>query len=89
MTDWSTASLTGTADAIAAGTIKSRDVLEACLDRFGKIGETLGCFVELDADAARKAADAADTALSLGQPSGPLHGVPLAHKDMYYRAGRV
>jgi aspartyl-tRNA(Asn)/glutamyl-tRNA(Gln) amidotransferase subunit A len=89
MTDWSTASLTGTADAIAAGTIKSRDVLEACLDRFGKIGETLGCFVELDADAARKAADAADTALSLGQPTGPLHGVPLAHKDMYYRAGRV
>jgi aspartyl-tRNA(Asn)/glutamyl-tRNA(Gln) amidotransferase subunit A len=89
MTDWSTASLTDTADAIAAGTITARDALEACLDRFGKVGETLGCFVALDAEAAREAADAADKARASGQSIGPLHGVPLAHKDMYYRAGRV
>src|SRR5882757_9521304 len=89
MNDWSTAPLTDTADAIAAGTIKSRDVLEACLDRFDKVGETLGCFVALDAEAARAAADAADKARASGQPIGPLHGEPLAHKDMYYRAGRV
>ncbi len=89
MADWSRTSLTDTADAIAAGTTTSRDVLEACLDRFKQIGAMLGCFVELDPDAARKTADAADTARATGQPTGPLHGVPLAHKDMYYRQGRI
>jgi aspartyl-tRNA(Asn)/glutamyl-tRNA(Gln) amidotransferase subunit A len=89
MTDWSTASLTDTADAIAAGKTTSREVVEACLDRFGRLGSSLNCFVELDADAARAAADAADRAVGAGRPVGPLHGVPLAHKDMYYRAGRV
>jgi aspartyl-tRNA(Asn)/glutamyl-tRNA(Gln) amidotransferase subunit A len=89
MTDWSLASLTETADAIAAGRTTSRDVLEACLDRYGRIGAELACFVELDASAARKAADAADVRQRSGARLGPLHGVPLAHKDMYYRAGRV
>ena len=31
---------------------------------------------------------AADRALARGEPKGPLHGVPLAHKDMYYSAGK-
>lgn len=89
MTDWSTASLTDTADAIAARKTSSRDVLEATLDRHARIGATLGCFVELDIDGARQAADAADQAVKGGQKLGPLHGLPLAHKDMYYRAGRI
>jgi aspartyl-tRNA(Asn)/glutamyl-tRNA(Gln) amidotransferase subunit A len=89
MTDWSTASLTDTADAIASGKTTSRAVVEACLDRFDRLGGALGCFVELDAGAARAAADAADRAIGAGRRVGSLHGVPLAHKDMYYRAGRV
>ena len=89
MIDWSIASLTDTADAIASGKTTSRAVVDACLERFDRIGSTLGCFVELDASAARAAADAADQAISAGQHIGPLHGVPLAHKDMYYRAGRT
>src|SRR6185437_9787902 len=36
-----------------------------------------------------KAADEADVALAKGKNRGPLHGVPLAHKDMYYDAGKV
>jgi len=89
MTDWSIASLTDTADAITAGKTTSREVLESTLDRYARVGETLGCFVELDADAARTSADAADKAFKDGKTTGPLHGVPLAHKDMYYRAGRI
>jgi aspartyl-tRNA(Asn)/glutamyl-tRNA(Gln) amidotransferase subunit A len=89
MTDWSLAPLTETADAIAARKTTAREVLEATLDRHARIGEILACFVALDADAARKAADAADQAVRDGRKLGPLHGVPLAHKDMYYRAGRV
>jgi aspartyl-tRNA(Asn)/glutamyl-tRNA(Gln) amidotransferase subunit A len=43
----------------------------------------------IEADAALAAADAADAALAKGEVSGALHGVPLAHKDMYYDAGKV
>jgi aspartyl-tRNA(Asn)/glutamyl-tRNA(Gln) amidotransferase subunit A len=89
MKDWSKESLTDTADAIARGKTTSREVVDACLDRFERIGKTLGCFVDLDTGAARAAAEAADKALVAGQHTGLLHGVPLAHKDMYYRVGRV
>jgi aspartyl-tRNA(Asn)/glutamyl-tRNA(Gln) amidotransferase subunit A len=89
MTDWSCASLTETADAIAAGKTTARDTVEACLDRIGRLNRTLNCFVEIDAAGARAAADAADTRQRQGGKLGPLHGVPMAHKDMYYRAGKV
>jgi aspartyl-tRNA(Asn)/glutamyl-tRNA(Gln) amidotransferase subunit A len=89
MTDWSRATLVETADAIADGRTRAREVVEACLDRTARIAGELGCFVEIDAEGARRAADAADAALRAGQCRGPLHGVPLAHKDMYYRPGRV
>ncbi|CAN5664547.1 Asp-tRNA(Asn)/Glu-tRNA(Gln) amidotransferase GatCAB subunit A [soil metagenome] len=87
--DWSRASLTETADAIAAGKTTSRDVVEACLDRIGRLNQALNCFVEVDGDGARAAADAADSKQRQGGKIGPLHGVPMAHKDMYYRAGKV
>ena len=38
-------------------------------------------------DAARASARKADEDLASGNVRGPMHGVPLAHKDMYYRAG--
>ncbi len=43
----------------------------------------------IEAEAALTAADAADAALAKGNKHGALHGVPLAHKDMYYEAGKV
>ena len=43
----------------------------------------------IEADEALAAADAADAALAKGNNAGVLHGVPLAHKDMYYDAGKV
>jgi aspartyl-tRNA(Asn)/glutamyl-tRNA(Gln) amidotransferase subunit A len=43
----------------------------------------------IEQDAALAAADAADAALAKGASRGVLHGVPLAHKDMYYDAGKV
>ena len=43
----------------------------------------------LEAEQALKAADEADAALAKGNARGALHGVPLAHKDMYYEAGKV
>jgi aspartyl-tRNA(Asn)/glutamyl-tRNA(Gln) amidotransferase subunit A len=89
MTDWSRASLSETVQAIASGMTTSRAVVEACLDRIHRLDKTLSCFIEIDAAGARAAADRADARQRAGHPLGPLHGVPLAHKDMYYRAGRM
>jgi aspartyl-tRNA(Asn)/glutamyl-tRNA(Gln) amidotransferase subunit A len=87
--DYSTASLVDTADAIAAGRAGVQDVVEACLDRYRRIGRELACFVDLDEAGAIDAAKRADRTLRDGGSVGPLFGVPLAHKDLYYRAGRV
>jgi aspartyl-tRNA(Asn)/glutamyl-tRNA(Gln) amidotransferase subunit A len=89
MTDWSAAPLTDTADAIRAGRVRSRAVVEACLARYRALGGKLACFVALDEAAALAMADAADRALGGGATPGPLHGVPLAHKDMFHRSGRL
>ena len=89
MKDWSRATLTDTAAAIASGATSSRDVVEASLDRINRLDPLLHCFIEVDVAGARAAADAADRHRRAGGKLGPLHGVPVAHKDMYYRPERV
>jgi len=82
-------SLAEAAEAIAARRISSCELLDACQARIERLQPLLNCFIGLDAERARRMAEAADAALARGDAVGPLHGVPLAHKDMYYRAGRV
>ncbi len=82
-------SLTEVAKAIAARKVSSREVTQSCLDRIAKFNSRLNAFMAIEADDALKAADAADAALARGGAKGSLHGVPLAHKDMYYDAGKV
>ncbi|MBM3521390.1 MAG: amidase [Alphaproteobacteria bacterium] len=74
---------------IRAGLATSRAAVEACLARIATRDRELNVFVALDADHARAEADRADAQAKRGRFTGALHGVPLAHKDMYYRAGRV
>jgi aspartyl-tRNA(Asn)/glutamyl-tRNA(Gln) amidotransferase subunit A len=82
-------SLTAVAQAIADKRVSSREVTQSCLDRIARWQPHLNAFMAIEAEAALKAADAADTALAKGARRGALHGVPLAHKDMYYEAGKV
>lgn len=80
--------LSAAAAAIADKSVSSRELTEACLARFESYGLALNCVAGLDPQAALAAADAADAERAAGRRRGPLHGVPLAHKDMFYRAGR-
>ena len=89
MSDPTHLSLAEVAEAIATRRLSSEEVTRACLERAERLQPTLNAFIALEGDAALAAARAADAALAAGGPCGPLHGVPLAHKDMVYRAGRV
>ncbi len=77
------------AASIAARKVSSLEAAESCLERIERHGAALNCIAELDPEAALRAARAADEELAAGRSRGALHGVPLAHKDMFYRAGRV
>src|SRR5277367_3933734 len=82
-------SLTEVAQAIAAKQLSSHEVTRSCLHRIAQWQPRLNAFMSIEAEAALNAADAADAALAKGNHRGPLNGVPLAHKDMYYDTGHV
>ena len=82
-------SLTSVAQAIANKQVSSREVTQSCLDRIVRWQPHLNAFMAIEAADALKAAEAADASLARGAHRGVLHGVPLAHKDMYYEAGKV
>ena len=77
----------GLARAIRANKVTCLAAMEAVLARADSVQKTLNCFVRVDGDEALAAARLADSELARGLVRGPLHGVPMAHKDMYYREG--
>jgi len=82
-------SLVDVSAAIVAGKLSSREVTAAAVERLQNLSGDLRHIAGMDPEAALDAAKAADAVLAKGEASGPLHGVPLAHKDMYYRTGRT
>src|SRR5205085_1676987 len=82
-------SLVAAAKAIAEKRLSSQEVTRSCLQQIAQWQPRLNAFMSIEAEAALKAAEAADAALARGNQRGVLHGVPLAHKDMYYDAGKV
>lgn len=82
-------SLVEVAAAIESRTLSSVEVTETCLERLQRLGTQLDCVAGIDPDRVMNAAKAADADLAAGASRGSLHGVPLAHKDMFYRAGRI
>ena len=81
--------LSEVAAAIRAKRLSALEVTRACLERAERAQERLNTFILIDADGALRAARRADAALAAGDAPGPLHGVPVAHKDLFYRKGRV
>jgi len=82
-------SMIDVANAIRDRKISSREATQSCLDRVAKWQPHLNAYMAIETEEALAAADAADAALAKGRIAGPLHGVPMAHKDMYYETGKV
>ena len=76
------------AEAIRKGELTSVALTEASIAAFKTKDGPVNSLISLDADAALDAAEGLDRLRKAGRLLGPLHGVPLAHKDMYYRAGK-
>ncbi|WP_439610658.1 amidase [Reyranella sp.] len=81
--------LTAIADAIAEGRTTSVAATEACLARIDAWQPRVNAFLRVYREKALEQARAMDAELAAGKRRGPLHGVPMAHKDMYYRKGEV
>ena len=74
---WSAVDL---ARGIVSRTISSREVVQSSLDRIAAVNPALNAIVEVLADEALAASDAADAAVKAGAAVGPLHGVPVTTK---------
>jgi len=59
------------------------ELLEACLDRIEKRNGEVNAFITVLPDHARKAALAAERSMAANEPLGPLHGIPVAIKDLF------
>lgn len=89
MIETSTLDLVALVDLLKQRSLRAVDVMQACLDRIDQAQPRLNAFISLDRDEAMAGAERADWLLARGLGTGPLHGVPLAHKDMFYREGKV
>ena len=74
---------------IGAGRLSPVDVVDASLARIRAHDQKLHAYVEVYADEARLAAEAADKAIRSGHRIGPWHGIPIALKDLIEIEGRV
>ena len=89
MSDLPHLSMTEAADAVKRGEVTSVALVEACLARIAAHDGKVNSVIRLDKAEALEAAAAVDKARAAGKLLGPLAGVPMMHKDMYYRAGKV
>lgn len=75
------------AERIRRGTLSPVALVEACLARIGATEEKLQAWVTVDREGALKVARQCDEEARRGHFRGPLHGVPIGVKDIYYVGG--
>jgi aspartyl-tRNA(Asn)/glutamyl-tRNA(Gln) amidotransferase subunit A len=68
--------------------ISTVEVISACLNRIDRLQPDLNCFIAVEADEALEVARQLDQEVAKGRWRGPLHGIPLAYKDIFRRNGK-
>jgi aspartyl-tRNA(Asn)/glutamyl-tRNA(Gln) amidotransferase subunit A len=74
------------AEALRAGRVSSSELVSEALTRIRR-GADLNAFITVIEDEAREAARAADEERARGIDKGPLHGIPVAVKDVFATRG--
>jgi aspartyl-tRNA(Asn)/glutamyl-tRNA(Gln) amidotransferase subunit A len=88
MSDLPFHSLTELSGMLARGETTSRAIVDACLAAIETRDGKLHAFIDVYRDDARALADAADLVRRARAPTGPLHGLPIALKDLLEYEGR-
>ena len=83
----SSLTLVEAAQALRSGRVTSVELTEQCLAAIGKLNPRLNAFITVTPEIAREHALKADRELRSGMDRGPLHGIPIAHKDLYCTSG--
>jgi aspartyl-tRNA(Asn)/glutamyl-tRNA(Gln) amidotransferase subunit A len=75
--------------ALQSRRISAVELIDHLFDRIARLDQKLHSFVALYRDDAHHAAESADKAIRAGHNVGPLHGIPIALKDLIEIEGRV
>ncbi|KUN40353.1 amidase [Streptomyces longwoodensis] len=79
--------LSAAADAIRARQLSPVELADSVLERIGEVEPHLQAYVTVTAEHARRAAREAEGDIAAGRYRGPLHGIPMALKDLIDVAG--
>ena len=80
-------SISEAARLIEAGEVSPVDLVEECLERIERLDDDLRAFITVTGDSALAEAKRADDAAARRNRKGPLHGIPVALKDIIDTAG--
>ncbi len=73
--------------ALRSRAISSVELTRQCLDQIAKLNPVLNAFITVTAESALARAEELDRELARGMDRGPLHGIPIAHKDLMWTKG--
>ena len=80
-------SIADAAELVAGRQLSPVEIVDAHLRRIDAIDDSLNSFITLLRDESRAAAREAEGAIASGGYIGPLHGLPIGLKDLYYTKG--
>ena len=85
--DLTTLTLVEISELVRRRKVSPVEVTTACLQRIERLNPTLNAFITVTRDAALARARRAEEEIQRGQWRGPLHGIPIALKDLFDTAG--
>jgi aspartyl-tRNA(Asn)/glutamyl-tRNA(Gln) amidotransferase subunit A len=72
---------------LRAREVSATELIEGCLERIAALNPALNAFITVTEETARRTARQADEDLARGIDRGPLHGIPVAVKDVFLTRG--
>ena len=73
--------------AYLSGSLSPVEVTKAMLERIERLNPRMNAFLKITADEALEQARSAETEILAGEWRGPLHGVPVSVKDLFFTRG--
>ncbi|HWB83674.1 MAG TPA: amidase [Bryobacteraceae bacterium] len=75
------------AQSLRAHRLSAVELTASAIERIERLEPTLSAFITITAERALESARRADAELAAGRDRGPLHGIPIAVKDLFYTRG--